>query len=299
MNNSSFSYIANQIENDIDSLLKSIGIHYRLHSRVKENDSLAKKIASKGKGYYSPSGKKVQDIIGLRITTYFYDDVQILWDIFSKLFVVDQVYDQEEATIFKPLRKNMVCKIPIRYLKVFQEASSIDPTFQLLDSTFELQFRTTLSEGWHEIDHELRYKCHDDWKSYNEEERLFNGIFATLESNDRMLKTLFDELAYNHYKKKNWEALFRTKFRLHFHTTPLAPQIKDFLDSNNDFAKIILRFNRRSLLKMIAINELSIPLKYDNLFWLIVFLEAAPNAKIRKSIPQIFLEEWNKKLTQE
>ncbi|MBK7959276.1 MAG: hypothetical protein IPK03_14995 [Bacteroidetes bacterium] len=28
----------------------------------------------------------------------------------------------------------------------------------LVDSTFEVQLRTILSEGWHEIDHDLRYK---------------------------------------------------------------------------------------------------------------------------------------------
>lgn len=51
-----------------------------------------------------------------------------------------------------------------------------DSDYALTDATYEIQFRTTLSEGWHEIDHALRYKCKTDWDKHEDEERAFNGI---------------------------------------------------------------------------------------------------------------------------
>nr|WP_255419996.1 MULTISPECIES: hypothetical protein [Parabacteroides] len=33
-------------------------------------------------------------------------------------------------------------------------------SFKNIDSTFKIQVRTTLSEGWHEIEHNMRYKYH-------------------------------------------------------------------------------------------------------------------------------------------
>ncbi|WP_202796549.1 hypothetical protein, partial [Thermophagus xiamenensis] len=64
----------------------------------------------------------------------------------------------------------------------------------MIDNTFEVQLRTILSEGWHEVDHSLRYKCKDDWKDYPDQERLLNGIYAALETNDSTLKSLFREI---------------------------------------------------------------------------------------------------------
>lgn len=78
-----------------------------------------------------------------------------------------------------------------------------------MDNTFELQLRTILSEGWHEIDHSLRYKSQADWLDYPENERLLNGIYASLETNDIALKNLFNELSYKHFKNRNWEGLIK------------------------------------------------------------------------------------------
>ena len=249
MDQPSLSYIGRTIADDICRIIDSLCIHYRLHWRIKEADSLISKIKSKGVGYYSKDGKKVQDIIGFRITTYFHDDVKILYGIFfrSKYQIVNEEYDKEKVDIFAPLRKNMVCKMPKELSIIHQSLIKSDDMYALTDDTFEIQFRSTFSEGWHEIDHALRYKCKSDWSGFEDEERSFNGTFAALESIDRMLKSLFDELAYNHYKRKNWEAMMRTKFRLHFLKTPFS--MSEYLDNNPDLAKIIIRCNERIDLK--------------------------------------------------
>ena len=121
----------------------------------------------------------------------------LLWDLFSKKY---EVVDTEEAIIntnnFEALRKNMVCRMPPAQVIVFNDfINSLNEgsEYRLVDSTFEIQFRTTLSEGWHEVDHVLRYKCKDDWVGSEMESRMLNGIYATLETSDRALKALFDD----------------------------------------------------------------------------------------------------------
>src|SRR5690606_280477 len=96
------------------------------------------------------------------------------------------------------------------------EIKNTNSDFELIDNTFEIQFRTTLSEGWHEVDHLMRYKCKSDWQELTSESRMLNGIYATLETNDQALKALFDDISYHHYKAKQWEAMLRNKLRLRF-----------------------------------------------------------------------------------
>ena len=72
----------------------------------------------------------------------------------------------------------------------------------LIDNTYEVQIRTILSEGWHEVEHDLRYKCKEEWNEFKEESRLLNGIYATLESSEWSMLTLFDRLSYSQYKNK-------------------------------------------------------------------------------------------------
>lgn len=286
------NHIGETIASDIQRTIDPLALHYRLHWRVKEIDSLKNKIQSKG--YYSKEGKKVQDIIGFRITTYFYDDVKLLWNVFKQVFdVVDEEYDQEKTDVFGILRKNMVCAMPKHLAQLHTELATSDKTYILTDHTFEIQFRTTFSEGWHEIDHALRYKCKDDWAQYPEEERYFNGIFAALESNDRMLKSLFDDLAYNHYKNNNWEAMMRTKFRLHFQKTKFS--LMQYIQEDHSLAKIILRCSRDKILLTMAKYKSYIPMTFDNLFWFIIYIEA-PEHYIMKSIPSVFFNEWNMRI---
>jgi putative GTP pyrophosphokinase len=134
----------------------------------------------------------MQDLLGFRVTTYFSDDLKIVIDLCEKIFKkVELVYDERTTEIFKPLRNNMICKIPVDESKIFYELLASNPQFKGIDNTFEIQFRTTLSEGWHEVDHMMRYKCKPDWSDLITESRMLNGIYATLETNDQVLKALF------------------------------------------------------------------------------------------------------------
>lgn len=199
------------IERDICSKicerLDKVGLLYRIFSRVKDSNSIREKIdRKKAEGQpYSIDGKKMQDILGVRIVTYFYDDVNLVKEIVSDLFkYVGEEIDVVEPTVFKPKRTNIVCEFEEKHKETFEEIVKItnNELLQLCDYTFELQLRTILSEGWHEIDHSLRYKSKDEWSKHSEKERLLNGIYANLEVNDLAMKSLFSELAYQHFKEK-------------------------------------------------------------------------------------------------
>ena len=54
----SLNHIGETIATDIHHIVDGLCIHYRLHWRAKEQDSLKNKIESKGVGYYSQDGKR-------------------------------------------------------------------------------------------------------------------------------------------------------------------------------------------------------------------------------------------------
>ena len=302
MSTTGLNIIKRNIHEDISSELDRIGIHCRIHARVKDKDSLEEKIENRGKGYYSEGGKKIQDLIGFRITTYFIEDVKLLWDLFSgKYEKVGESYDEiteENIESFKPMRKNLICKFSEENTQTFDEIKYQDEILNLVENTFEIQFRTTLSEGWHEVDHVLRYKCKEDWTDLLVESRMLNGIYASLETSDQALKGLFDDLAYHHYKNKNWEAMLRTKYRLKFEKRPLSTELCHILDENSTLAKEIFRFERKRIIEKIAYSKLHIPITFDNLVLIINYINLN-NDDINANTPAIIMLDFENYLIKE
>lgn len=265
--------IEKEITDEINETLSKIGVLYRLFSRTKDRTSIQEKTERKKRDEepYEVGGKLMQDIIGIRIVTYFKDDVELVYSILNnKLKYSSEEIDDLELTVFKPKRTNVICSLNKKHTEILKEvkASINDENFKIIDNTFELQLRTVLSEGWHEIDHSLRYKCKEDWESQKESERMLNGIYATLETNDIVLKNLFNDLAYKHYKNSNWEGLIRNKFRLKFLLGKLDPKIIDIINKNN-LGKKLLQIDRENLIMDIHKMPFSIPINFNNLTYLL------------------------------
>jgi putative GTP pyrophosphokinase len=254
--------IEKRLKEKLVNELTRTGLLFRLFSRVKEQTSIDEKFTRKT---YSPDTELMQDLVGFRITTYFSDDIKIVVDLCEKIFEkVELVYDEPESEVFKPLRKNMICRMPEFETSFFQEMKPNNPQYELIDNTFEIQFRTTLSEGWHEVDHLMRYKCKPDWEPLTTEGRMLNGIYATLETNDQALKALFDDISYQHYKSKKWEAMLRNKLRLRFLLKGLDAEIINYLNEKPEVGKSIFKLNRNKILKTYIDSTLSFPVTFDN-----------------------------------
>jgi len=83
MSDYSLELIEKKIKNILINELNRASLLYRLHSRIKEPSSIKEKVVRKD---YKKSGKLMQDLIGFRITTYFFDDLHIVIELCEKLF---------------------------------------------------------------------------------------------------------------------------------------------------------------------------------------------------------------------
>lgn len=294
MNIPGFIIVERKICDKIKDELDKVGLLYRIFSRSKDHKSISEKIKRKKLegNPYKKNGKLIQDIIGIRIVTYFKDDIEIVKEILKeKLIFLDEEIDLPDPTVFKPKRTNIICSFTDNQKETLIEIqkSGSDDYLELIDSTFELQLRTILSEGWHEIDHSLRYKCKSDWEGQSENERLLNGIYASLEINDIALKNLFNDLSYTHFKNGNWEGLLRNKFRLNFKLEPLKKEIITILTANKSIAKDIYKLNRNVIIITISKLDLSLPISLNNLLFLINVL-FIKNDEIKKITPSVINE---------
>lgn len=294
MQDYSLEIIEKQLKEKLVNELNRSGLLFRLFSRVKDKTSILEKFERKN---YSTDSELMQDLFGFRITTYFSDDVKIVVELCQKLFEkVELIYDEPEIDVFKPLRKNMICKLPKDLSAIFEEFKSRSKKFNLIDETFEIQFRTTLSEGWHEVDHLMRYKCKSDWVDLNTESRMLNGIYATLETNDQALKALFDDISYQHYKAKRWESMIRNQFRLRFTLQPLHINIVNYLNINPHVGKRIFKLNRKKIIDTYINSTLTLPITFNSFVYFVNFCYLKDET-IMQMTPPIFLEELELSIT--
>lgn len=209
----------------------------------------------------------MQDVFGIRVTLYFLDDeaiaINLVKSIFTEIPGAHSV-DNFDNDRFGPIRNNFVFRIDETYV----ETSSLFDQ-ELIDSTFEVQFRTVFSEGWHEVEHDLRYKCKDDWNEEIGLSRQLNGQLAALQTSDWAILKIFDELAYKKYKEKQWNSFFRNILRIRFDDQGFSETIIAILNENPGIAKELLRTERTKLIGPLIDLTTKVPLKMDTVFFIL------------------------------
>ena len=243
--------LCGHITDAIQEILESCGLYFRIFSRVKSVESTVAKLQRGNYGSLD-NPKKMQDLIGLRVVLYYYDDLSICRDIMESTFQMVDTWSRNtfNADEFRATKINGVFRYPAEYFKLYKKELWDLP----IDTTFEIQFRTVFFEGWHEIEHDMRYKSllSDDqfWKGSEELSRMLNCILANLELSDWSLVKLFEELSYNHYKTGNWELMLKSKFRIKIDDTEnLHPDIVQIFDNNKSIAKKFFKCSRRKLIR--------------------------------------------------
>lgn len=261
--------VLRDIVTDIESVLNKCGIMYHVFYRTKSIMSIKNKLEKKAEEYRR-NNKKMQDLLALRITLYFTDDVEIVHNYLRSQSNFDsESVDEAEVDKFCPKRLNLVMRVPDKLQQDMNAARKESDYEDLIDDTYEVQIRTILSEGWHEVEHDLRYKSKEEWDEFKEESRLLNGIYATLESSEWSMLTLFDKLSYSQYKNKAWNSMLRNKMRVRFADKGLSEDLCNYLLDNNDTAKSLYRANRTKILKLVMEKNFSYPLTYDTVLHLI------------------------------
>ena len=280
-------HVVNDLITQIDSMMQRVGMYYRVFGRVKSSESICKKLNKK---HYVEENRKMQDIVGLRIAVYF-DDVNLVVDMLKKTFdFVDSTIDKVKSDQFSASRTNLIFRIPN---EVMPEAS-----FQRLfnnlpiDNTFELQIRTILSEGWHEVEHDLKYKQPDSWIGHDDYARALNSILAPLTNCDWTIRILFENLAHEYYRENNWLGMCRNHLRIRF-ADPEADEafVAKALELNHELAKFMLKVNRRKLISVFFDDFDGFPCTLKNL----VCVCAACVDNIAITIPTLLQEQIEKK----
>ena len=252
----------------ISDRLEQCGLYYRVFSRIKTASSMAHKFEMKD---YGEGNRKLQDLIGVRVNLYFDDDVDICKKIMENTFdLIDWSTSEISDEEFKPTKLNGVCRLP-EYLR-----SEISPeTWEMyIDYTFEIQIKTMFFEGWHEIEHDMRYKGEELWKNYNGFSRYFNSILATLELCDKSMVTLFEDLGHSLYKSGRWSDMIKSHFRLKLGEGVLYPEVEQVLNEDveqqvENLAKRIYKTSKQTLVDQLLRRSRKIPINVNTIIALL------------------------------
>ncbi len=254
-----------ELKHLVEERLKQCGLYYRLFSRIKKADSLARKYQIKD---YNEN-KKIQDLIGIRIDVYFEDDVKICQSILEDLFSLVEWSESEQSEIeFKPVKVNGVFRLP-HYLK---KQISEETWGMCIDDTVEIQLKTVFFEGWHEIEHDMKYKGGELWNGKMDFARYFNSILATLELCDKSVVTLFENLGHALYKDGNWSGMMKAHYRLKMDERPMYPELEKLLDEDkreDNIGKQLFKTDRKVLVDELLRQPRPVPINVNSIAALI------------------------------
>ena len=260
--------IATQLTSDISKSLSRCGLMFRIFSRVKTESSIRHKLEVK----YASKKTMIQDMIGMRIVVYFQDDVDVLALYYSVGDVVKKSIDEFDSSTFRPQRLNITSRIPAEMTEEFYAA--LPEQFRdCVEPTYEIQIRTVFSEGWHEVEHDLRYKCKEDWEGCEPYSRALNGVIATLETAEWNMKSLFADMARHNFRHSNYTAMLRNKFHLKFRSESLSETLDSYLNAHRKLAEDILNADRLIVVYTLLTHKGEFVLTYDNLLFLINRIE--------------------------
>jgi len=126
-----------------------------VESRVKSEESLAGKLELKGYKYKSLAD--ITDIVGVRIITFYLDDVDVVASAVERLFEVDWENTVDKRRLqaldsFGYQSLHYICRMPDMPFETAAPSSDGKPF------RFEIQMRTLLQHAWSNMNHDTGYK---------------------------------------------------------------------------------------------------------------------------------------------
>ena len=150
-----YEAFAAKLKSLLSELLNDAGIQFHsIVARAKEAESLYAKLSRKP--YQYRSLRDVQDLAGIRIVTYFHDDVRAVAQILEDEFRIDREQSIDKSTLLDP---NEFGYLSVHYVVGLSDKRlALGEYRRFEEKEAEIQVRSILQHAWAEIEHDLGYK---------------------------------------------------------------------------------------------------------------------------------------------
>jgi ppGpp synthetase/RelA/SpoT-type nucleotidyltranferase len=137
------------------TILKQRNIHiHEITFRVKARRSATEKVQNSPEKY--TAFRDLTDLLGVRVITYFPDQVDQVAKIITREFDIDEDRSVDKRIFLDPDRFGY---LSLHYIARLNSARARLPEHEVFASIqFELQIRSILQHAWAEIEHDLGYK---------------------------------------------------------------------------------------------------------------------------------------------
>ena len=219
------------VEKTVESIIKSKSINvHEIIGRVKTVESLSGKVGRKTYNNLTD----ITDLCGIRIITYFNDDVDKIASIIDQEFEVDIANTIDKRKSEDPTKFGYVSLHYVVSLKEDRSPKLLYENFK--DIKLEIQIRTVMQHAWAEIEHDLGYKSKEDIPDkYRRQFSILAGLIELADDNFVQLKNNIIN-----YEREVKEKLVNLKVELSIDRSTLVTYIKEdefYVNSLNEIEK--------------------------------------------------------------
>ena len=158
---------SNDLIEDIKNYLKDFKRIDQISGRAKSIDSfsdkavkeITDKCTKETKRKYTDPLFEIQDQIGIRIVTYYKQDVDFISETINKYYSVAEETKKEpdDEYTFRYFGKHFILNIPQELREEYGK--------EFIPTVFELQIKTLFQHAWGQCEHDLNYKGEIDGES--------------------------------------------------------------------------------------------------------------------------------------